>query len=229
MRNMPSVISNTLCKFKWQNLSSSSGFQLHSALENASADFSVKIIHALFCVDCLLHMKVRCNTERLTDIFQSTCKSILSELISYLLTLYCRQEAFRWKSLHGKLYANRDLCRFKIKDERCSYCNEPKQTIRHLYNDCRLTQIANFRKQYGIKSAISDAEKLIGLNPVGGHTFINQKRFCILRKYIYDSNRHDTRPTWEGYMELVDRIYTYEYSIADKKDKPLKHLQIWEK
>ena len=43
------------------------------------------------------------------------------------------------------------------------------------------------------------------------------------------NNHRDEHLRWEQYLDLVDKIYTIEYAIADRKDKVLQHLKIWEK
>ena len=46
---------------------------------------------------------------------------------------------------------------------------------------------------------------------------------------IYQSNHKDEKPRWAGFLDLVEKVYTYEYAIADKNGKLLQHLKIWEK
>ena len=52
------------------------------------------------------------------------------------VSIYSKQEAFQWRSTHGKLYGNRDFNRMHIKSSaKCTYCEEEQQTIIHLYAD----------------------------------------------------------------------------------------------
>jgi hypothetical protein len=47
---------------------------------------------------------------------------------------YSKQQAFGWRSTHGKLYGNKDFFRFWLKQSgKCGYCDDPRQSVEHLY------------------------------------------------------------------------------------------------
>ena len=46
---------------------------------------------------------------------------------------------------------------------------------------------------------------------------------------IYQSNHKDEKPRWGQFLDLVEKIYTYEYAIAERNGKVFQHLKHWEK
>ena len=59
------------------------------------------------------------------------------------------------------------------------------------------------------------------MDPSRQWTKLFAKRINILRKLIYQYNHRDEKPRWGNYLGLVERVYVYEYAIADEKGKVL--------
>ena len=140
-------------------------------------------------------------------------------------------QSFDWRSSHGKLYANKNFKAMGIKDEsKCTYCNEKSQSISHLYLECRATQnlFACFERKMKLTEKLTDLEKIIGIDPKVERGKLIMKKLGILRRLIYQCNHRDEKPRWEAFLDKVDVIYTYEYSIADRNGLILKHLLLWE-
>ena len=55
------------------------------------------------------------------------------------------------------------------------------------------------------------------------------KKLSILRQIIYNCNHKEEKPRWDHFQDLVEKVYTYEYAIADKNNRILMHLKIWGK
>jgi hypothetical protein len=54
---------------------------------------------------------------------------------------YSKQQAFGWRSTQGKLYGNKYFFRFGVKqDRKCGYCDNPRQSVEHLYTECTYSQ-----------------------------------------------------------------------------------------
>jgi hypothetical protein len=89
-------------------------------------------------------------------IFTAQCKSIIWLNLAYVvpkchpfrckydidwkkvdrikISNYSKQQAFGWRSTHGKLYGNKDFFRFRVKQSgKCGYCDNPRQSVEHLY------------------------------------------------------------------------------------------------
>ena len=148
------------------------------------------------------------------------------------VSIYSKQEAFMWRSSHGKLYANKDFVRMHIKSSaKCTYCEEEQQSTIHLYLECpRIQQLfACFEKQYKLEVKLSKAEKLIGIDPAVKRSKVVHKKLSILRREIYLHNHRDECLRWGQFLDFVDRVYTIEYGIADRRDRVQHHLKIWEK
>ena len=142
-------------------------------------------------------------------------------------------QSYIWRSTHGKLFTNKHFHAMGIKQEpRCKLCDdEEPQSLRHLYIDCKCAKslFANFEKQYKIATPLTELEKLIGVDPNQQRTKLTLKKLNILRRMIYQANHADEKPRWGKYLELIDRVYTYEYAIADEGGKVLQHLKLWGK
>jgi hypothetical protein len=101
----------------------------------------------------------------------------------------------------------------------CTYCYEPKQTIKHLYTECGRTQILfkNFEKHYKLDTELTWCKKIIGIYTNVPRQKATHKKLGILRKLIYSCN-HDGRVPRKGDM-LVDVDRQYVTSTASRKNK----------
>ena len=113
----------------------------------------------------------------------------------------------------------------------CGYCEEESQSLGHLFLKCRSIQqlFACFEKQFKLAEKLSELEKLIGVDPTKNRPKLIMKKLSILRRMIYQSNHKDEKPRWGKFLDLQEKIYTYEYAIADRNGKILQHLKHWEK
>ena len=116
-------------------------------------------------------------------------------------------------------------------EQKCHYCNEEIQTIKHLYLECKHTQnlFACFERFHNLEDKLSTEEKIIGIDPQKQRKKIIIKKLNILRRAIHSFNHKDEILRWDVYQDLVERIYCIEFSIADRNGRELQHLQHWEK
>ena len=70
---------------------------------------------------------------------------------------------------------------------------------------------------------------MIGVDPTISRPKLILKKLSILRRMIYQCNHKDEKPRWGQFMELIEKIYTYEYAIADSNGKVFQHLKHWDK
>ena len=148
------------------------------------------------------------------------------------ISTYSRQQAFQWRSTHGKLYGNKQFCGMKVKPiPDCSYCDEKSQSVSHLYLECPYTKqlFACFEKQFKLDRKLTEKEKLLGVDPFAQLTKLLKKKLSILRRLIYQFNHRDEKLRWNMYLEAVDRVYTLEYAIADRNGRVPQHLKHWER
>ena len=148
------------------------------------------------------------------------------------VSTYSRMQAFYWRSTHGKLFANKHFHAMGIKQSaKCSYCEEESQSLGHLFLKCsRIQQLfACFERQFKLDKKLSDLEKMIGVDPTISRPKLILKKLSILRRMIYQCNHKDEKPRWGQFMELIEKIYTYEYAIAERNGKVFQHLKHWDK
>ena len=69
----------------------------------------------------------------------------------------------------------------------------------------------------------------MGIDPEMGRPKLILKKLGILRRMIYLSNHRDEQPRWGIFLDLIEKVYTMEYSIAERNDRILQHLKFWEK
>jgi hypothetical protein len=111
------------------------------------------------------------------------------------ITNYSKQQAFGWRSTHGKLYGNKDFFRFGVKQSgKCGYCGDPRQSVEHLYTEGTYSQrlVACFERKFKLSEKLSEIEKLIGMDPSIDMSLIMIKRFNILRKCSYIARTYHT-------------------------------------
>jgi hypothetical protein len=121
--------------------------------------------------------------------------------------------------------------RFGVKQSgKCGYCDDPRQSVEHLYKECTYSQhlLACFERKFKLSEQLSKLEKLIGMDPLIERSLIMKKRLNILRKQLYDFNHQDIKLRWEMFINTVDEIYIIEYAIADRSNKLPLPLQIWD-
>ena len=144
---------------------------------------------------------------------------------------YTKAQAFQWRSTHGKLYANKHYKAMGVKESaKCSFCDEESQTLKHLFIECQVVKnlFACFERKYTAQT-ISNLEKIIGLDLEIQRSKLEMKKLGILRQMIYSCNHKGEVPRWEMYVDQVEKVYTYEYAIADRNGRVLQHLKVWEK
>ena len=144
---------------------------------------------------------------------------------------YSKAQAFQWRSTHGKLYANKHFKAMGVKESsKCSFCEEESQTLNHLFIDCKTVKnlFACLERKYNLEE-ISSLERLIGYDPEIKRSKLIMKKIGLLRKVIYQCNHRGDKPRWDNFLDLVEKVYTYEYAIADKNDRVLQHLKVWGK
>ena len=140
--------------------------------------------------------------------------------------------AFQWRSSHGKLFANKHFHAMGIKQTAsCGYCEEESQSLGHLFLKCISIQqlFACFEKQFKLVDKLTDLEKIIGVDPTKSRPKLIMKKLSILRRMIYQSNHKDEKPRWGQFLDLIEKVYTYEYAIAERNGKVFQHLKHWGK
>ena len=139
---------------------------------------------------------------------------------------------FQFKIIHRTLCTNASLYKFKLKETHmCSFCNETKETIYHLFWECPL--IRNFWIEIGdlllnqcnFRVPQTDSEILLGSE---NHDLF--ENFIILIKYfIYSCRLKGSIPTTQGVINMMKHIYNIELLSASFYRTPAVKEQIVKK
>lgn len=116
--------------------------------------------------------------------------------------------------MHRILSTNSFLYKCKLKETHlCSFCNETKETIDHLFWVCHIVksfwfEINDFLKtQCHFHLTLSAQNVLIG-SPIMDKSEISL--FIILKFYIYKCKIVNTSPTVEGAINMIKDVYKIE-------------------
>ena len=137
---------------------------------------------------------------------------------------------FQYKIMHGKIFCNNILYHWKIKsNQRCDFCQEPKQDAIHLLVDCVYAKnLWNFIKtiflQLGVKNDLTP--EVIIWNRI-------QKPWCsvtnfiilVTKFFIYKSKIQDKLPNVIELCNELDLWYCIEKYNADTN--LIKHRKKW--
>ena len=145
------------------------------------------------------------------------------------LFISTKLESFAWRSTHGLVYTNKNYKRFGVKEEEKCQCGEV-QTLEHLMIDCQRSKqlFANFQVQYKLQEELTETEKLMGIDPTKTRTKAVLKKLAILRNAIIMSNYRDEILRWEKVLHEIDRVYTQEFAVANRRDKLPSHFKSWD-
>ena len=88
--------------------------------------------------------------------------------------------------------------------------------------------VQNFQVQYKLHEELTDTEKLMGIDPTKLRTKATLKRLAILRNAIIMSNFRDEVLRWERVLHEVDKVYTCEFAVANRRDKLPSHFKSWD-
>ena len=81
---------------------------------------------------------------------------------------------------------------------------------------------------YKLQEKLTETEKLMGIDPTRTRTKAVLKKLAILRNAIIMSNYRDETLRWEKVLHEIDRVYTQEFAVANRKDKLPSHFKSWD-
>jgi hypothetical protein len=103
----------------------------------------------------------------------------------------------------GNCPATKTFSGLEVKQSgKCGYCDDPRQSVEHLYTECSYSQrlFACFGRKFKLSEKLSELEKLIGIDPLIERSVFMIKRLNILRKQLYDFNHQDIKLRWEMFL-----------------------------
>ena len=130
---------------------------------------------------------------------------------------------FQYRLIHRILATNTFLCKIGIKeDNRCSFCKNHPETIRHIFGDCHLIQNFWHSLEQWLRSEcvhitelnLSLADIIFGINNnIRADSILN---FIILfaKQYIYCNKYNNTIPYIQGFKTRLLLQYNCEKYLA---------------
>ncbi len=108
-----------------------------------------------------------------------------------------------------------------VESELCSFCQNSKETVTHLFWNCNETQLFVYRMQQWFRSHVGyDMDLNMDSFFLGIHTNALYNLLCILGKLcIYRAKLNGSKPSILLFNDKVRDIYNIEKYIAIKNSK----------
>ena len=125
---------------------------------------------------------------------------------------------FVFRYMHGAVYTNNQLHKFnseRTPSPKCTYCEEPVQTRRHLFRECPFVQGLKRDVENRIfRDTLSPEEWLMGSEDEAVNLVV-----WFFLKYVYFSNFHGKTPTLAGLEGQIKEMKVIEREIAQKNQR----------
>ena len=154
--------------------------------------------------------------------------------LSFLCTRESKLRAFQFKFLHRKIAKNDFLYKIGIKQtDSCSFCEEQKETLVHLFWTCKYAQ--NFWKSM-FKWISQNFKDLEIVSPSWSLCFgltddvkdlLFHHLFLIARHYIYTCRLGNKLPMLQVYMQVLMNLIEIEKQIAFQNNDSNVFVRKW--
>ena len=173
--------------------------------------------------------------DRLRIQYEFSCKEIENIYLRLRqCTLNSRLREFQFKLLHGIIYTNHHLFRFRfVSDNLCSFCRKEEETYQHIFYTCEYAQTI-WERCRGIIDYV-DLRNICWKDIMFGMQESNRgmdqllNHILILVKYlIFMCRERKTPPT---YIEIKNKIMEdklEEHKLASIRNTLSIHLNKWE-
>ena len=155
--------------------------------------------------------------------------------LPFFSTIESKLRSFQFKINHNIYYTNEKLKQVKKSDtDLCSFCNEEKETLIHLFVNCKHVKVLwMFANQLIQRTSslptLTDTDKLLGLHEkVDLSHFDAVNHLLILVKYFIHLCKHkNTKSCVPRLKEKIIDTERMEKMIAIRKNKRDIHDQKW--
>ena len=149
-------------------------------------------------------------------------------------TLSSRLREFQFKLLHGIIYTNHHLQKFKFVDSNlCSFCKKYDETYQHLFYTCEATQkvwesCSTFFEYIDLRTLVwKDIQFGLEIPEKGKGQLLNH--ILILIKFLLFSGRKKNEPPSVSYIKTqIEHDKLEEKKIAISRNSLSLHLKKWE-
>ena len=183
----------------------------------------------------IIHNKyIKWKQELHTDLCESLVDFGREHLSIYKVTNVPKYRSFQYRILQRGITTNIQLYKWNMAEtEMCSYCKENKETLTHLFYDCKYAQelwveVLQLiqRKTHNSKIAFN-AENVI-LNKLDNQRGSITNFICLMTKqYIYKQRCLKEEINFHQFQKQLKLVENIERYIAIKNNRLAKHKLKW--
>ena len=146
------------------------------------------------------------------------------------LTINVKLRSFQYRLLTHGIIMNIQLKNYGIKEHNlCTFCTEHKESIIHLFCECKETKILwDFVKQK-CEIAMLDPKKIIMNRITTPVNSVENMIVLITKHYIYRTKCKNEKPSKRALEQYIKEIEIIEETIARSKNKSATHEKKWYK
>ena len=149
-------------------------------------------------------------------------------------TIDSHTRIFQYQILNNILYLNDRLFKMNlVESEMCSFCKGEKETVEHLFLNCRIaktlwTNICNLCKE------TMSFPVLLFKNIICGFTESLEQNICqnfvllLFKKFLYQQRSRQSEANIKSFSNSIHTIYRIEYKIAAANYRLDSHFKKWE-
>ena len=170
-------------------------------------------------------LNMQCNDQDWENIYK----------LPFLSTIESKLRSFQFKINHNIYYTNEKLKQVRKADtDLCSFCNEEKETLLHLFVDCRhIKDLWIFSNDLIQRTssipALTDQQKILGIPEI-----VNSSQFdvvnhiaIVVKHFIHICKHKNQEPSVPRLKERIIDIERLERMIAIRKNKFDLHNKKW--
>ena len=166
------------------------------------------------------------------DFSEKEVKSIFSRLRCSTLCSTLRE--FQFKLLHGIVYTNFHLHKFKMIDNNlCSFCQKDEETYKHIFYTCEFTRkvwerCSTFFDYVDLQN-LSWEEIQFGIDlPNKGKSQVVNHVMILVKHFLFLGRKRNTPPTEHIIKNRIDQDRLEEKKLAILHNSLPLHLKKWE-
>ena len=179
--------------------------------------------------ECIKNLQIKwgkelsVDQEKILSVWNSIYKNI------YSCTVSTKYRSFQYRFLSWAVITNKELLKYGIiESDLCTFCGEAKETVTHLFWECRMVQklwkkLKEIVLEQNISSELNIMDAFLGIS---ASNLINL--ICVVvKQYIYFCRCKNITPIVEVMLNRIKEVKNIEYKIASVNDTVTKHSKKW--
>ena len=146
-------------------------------------------------------------------------------------TIDSHTRIFQYKILNNILYLNDRLFKMNlVESEMCSFCKGEKETVEHLFLNCRIaktlwTNICNLCKETMSFPVLSFKNIICGFTESSEQNICQNFVLLLFKKFLYQQRSRQSGANFKSFSNSIHTIYRIEYKIAAANYKLDSHFK----